>query len=413
MKNIKSMKALLLAVLMVLSVTLFAACGGESGGSNTQSAEAAYKVTVQDALGNPYTANIAVKFLKDGQQAAMQMVNESGVAEKTMTRDNYTVELQFTDPNANYRINTEDLTLTADKTELTVVLSMPLGDKSFTLYDDVVAYYVTAGCTDVTLNAEGRSFYIFSIEQAGKYEFSLAGSDAAIGYYGERHFVQETCPIEVKDNKFQMSFSQDMLGASPVIGIDAGEGNAVLCINRIGEPDWTIEQEPWHYYQPTVTVNPYTLPAGAKLNKFDIKSADGYNLVLNENDGFYHLDSADGPLVLALLAKDKLEKPEYVDTFEQIMENYGPCRYIYDSEGNFVRKEAYYDCLAKYIENCDEAYGVYPLTEDLAYIIQQTGAQQRWYQEDSPGYLFKNSNGEKIPGINSEISWLFMCRYIG
>jgi hypothetical protein len=60
----------------------------------------------------------------------------------------------------------------------------------------------------------------------------------------------------------------------------------------------------------------------------------------------------------------------------------------------------------------DKDTGLYPLNEDLKYIIQQSGDHNGWFQEDGVNYLFKDGNGMKLPGINSEISWLFMCNYM-
>ncbi len=425
MEKTKNFKVLFLAVLMVFSAVLFAACG-ESGtpetvptdGSGNAIAEtdAAYRISVVDALGKPIAEELAVKFMKDGKQDAMQLVNESGVAEKVLPRDNYTVELQFTNPTvgSGYDYDASDLTLSAEKTELTVVMSQKLGEQTLTIFangQDTEAHYVSAGCTTVTLDPEGRSYFIFTPTKPATYEFSLVGSDAVIGYYGETHYILDTNAAEVNDNKFQMSVSEDMIGATPVIGIDAAEGDAVLCIDPIGEAAWTIEQEPWITYKATVAINPYTLPAGAKLNKFDI-TGETKSLVFNETDGFYHIDSADGPLVLALIAKGQ-EAAEYTDTFEQIMENYSPRRIFYDENGNFVKKEGYVECLQQYIDASDETYGVYPLTKDLEYIIQQFGIQQGWFDESEPTYLFRDENGVNMSGINNEIAWLFMCRYLG
>ena len=146
----RNLKALLLVVLMVLSVAVFAACGGNQGEENTGStagqlsAEAAYQVVVVDAAGNPVSAGIAVKFMQGGSQKAMQLVNESGVAEKTLTRGDYTVELQFTDPNAQYVYDASDLTLSAEKTQLQIVMSQKLGEESQELSVGN-AYYVKEG----------------------------------------------------------------------------------------------------------------------------------------------------------------------------------------------------------------------------------------------------------------------------
>lgn len=415
----KKIKALLLVSLMLLSVAVFAACGGNQGGENPGqtggqlSAEAAYKVTVVDAAGNPITAGLAVKFMQGGSQVAMQLVNESGVAEKTLTRGDYTVELQFTDANAKYVYDASGLTLTAEKTELQVVLSQELGEEFHELSEGK-AYYVDQGCTNIPLNAEGRSYYIFVPKEVGKYEVSLVGSDVSIGYYGGSvHYIWDHSAAEVVDNKFSVNIKAGQLGgAVMIIGVDAGEGNAILSVQNIGEPDWSVEDEPWVVYQAKSVIDPYTLPAGAKLNKFDLTaSTETYNLVLNEADGFYHLNSTDGALVVVQIGNTS-EETDYLPPFETILEKQGIRRYFYDENGDFIKKEEYSECLLKYIENADETTGVYPLTEDLMYIIQQQGAQAGWFDVSGAGYLFKDKDGNKVIGINNEISWLFMCRYL-
>ena len=408
--KMKSIRVLALVLIAVLSVAVFAGCGGSAG--ETLSADAAYKVTVVDAVGVPYAGNIVVKFMQNGQQAGMQIVNESGVAEKTMPRGEYTVELQFTNTDVTYVYDKSNLTLTAEKTELEIVMSQALGEASQELSVGT-AYYVSTGCTNITLSAEGRSYYIFTPRAVGKYEVSLIGSDAAIGYYGGSiHYVWDHSAIEVTDNKFSVDIKAGQLGgAVMIIGVDAGEGNAVLSVQNIGEPDWSVEDEPWTVYNAASQINPYTLPAGASLNKFDLTAPTAtYNLVLG-GDGFYHLNSADGALVVVVLGENAKDV-EYVAPFQTILDKQGLRRYFYDENGQFLKKEEYSECVLKYIENMDEASGVYPLTEDLMYIIQNHGAQAGWYDESKPGYLFLDQNGNKVVGINNEISWLFMCRYL-
>ena len=423
----KNMKAFLLTVLMILSVALFAACGDiEKSGSNETteaplSAEADYKVTVVDVTGTPCAAVNAVKFMQDGQQVAMQIVKD-GVAVKNMTRGDYTVELQFSETDITYVYDKAAAVLSKEATEVKIIVSQALGEDAMNLFvkdKNYKAYFVSAGSTNITLDPADRSYYIFAPNQAGLYEFSLTGSDAALGYYGGTHFVQAVSVEEVVNNKFQISVSEGNLGSSYVIGIDAGNGNAVLSISRIGEPNWTIDQEPWTIYNPKKAPTPYTLPAGTKLNKFDLTaSTDTYNLVLNEAEGFYHLNSADGPLVLVKIGKTSEDseteiQSDYLPPFEVILEDSGVRRYFFDESGAFLKKEEYSDCLLTYIEKVDKASGMYPLTEDLMYIIQNQGIQAGWWDTDGQGYLFVDSEGNKVPGINSEIAWLFMCRYAG
>lgn len=421
MNNMKKVKALLLAVLMLLAVML-SACGGQGGTEASENGKVAYKVTVTDAVGNPYTSGMVVKFMQNGVQAGMQVVNEKGEAVKELAKGDYTVELQFTDSEAAYTCDTTDLTLSAEKTELTILLSRGMSQETRDLVvgnKTHAAHYVQTGCTKVALNEEGRTYFLFAPTEPGLYEFSVVGSDAAIGYYGAPHFVQENSATEVVDNKFTMSIRKSMIGDDNstgsfvlVIGLDAAQGDTSLSIQRIGEPEWSVEDEPWIIYKATVALAPYTLPDGAKLQKFDLTApTEQYTLVLNETDGFYHLDSADGALVLVQLGQTE-EKTDYLDPFEAILDRSGVSRYFFDEDGKFIKKESYSECLLEYIANMDEEKGVYPLTEDLKYIIQQRGEHSGWWDPESSLYLFVDDNGMAIPGINNEIAWLFMCRFM-
>lgn len=409
MKNMKKICALLLA--MVLCLGVLSACG--------DAGEPVYKVTVVDALGDPVTG-VVVKFMQGGTQAGMQVVNESGVAEKALAKGDYTVELQFTKSDVTYTYDEANMSLTDGKTELKVVLNKVLGDQFQTIFasgKDHDAYYVTVGGTQITLKADDRSYFLFAPQEGGTYEFSLNGSDAPIGYYGVPHFVQEQSAEEVVDNKFTVSVRPDMIGADNtgttvlVIGVDAGEGSAVLGIRRIGDHQWSVADEPWTVYEATTVPAAYTLPAGSTISEFDLTaSTDTYKLVKDGN-GFYHLDSENGPLVLVRLGKNAEVK--YLDPYETILEHTGVGRYFYkDAEKKeFDRKENYADCLLQYIACVDKDSGLYPLTEDLKYIIQNNGEHQGWWDPNG-NYIFLDDAGNSVPGINNEIAWLFMCCYI-
>lgn len=413
--KLKKKNILIVAIVLCL-VTLFASCGG----NGPESKEAPYTVTVKDALGTAYTEGVMVRFLKNGEQVAMQVVNDQGVVSKTMEKGDYTVELMFINTDTEYHYDKSALTLSAEKTSLDVVLSQMPSKESTTLYvgdNDYKAYTVKAGCTYVSLTAGKRNYFLFAPNTEGTYEFSVPGSSAAIGYYGAPHFVQDFSVAEVKDNKFTVSVSASMIGTGNtgtsiyVIGIDGGDAdsNCILAIDRTGPAEKTITDEPWHTYQAKTKPTAYVLPAGANIAEFDLTAATAtYSFVLNSNDGFYHLNSENGPLVLVRLA----EESEYIASYKKILETIGVNKYFYDADGNFVKKENYSDCLLEYIACVDENSGVYPLTEDLKYIIQQNGEYSGWFDPSSGTYLFKDDNGINIPGINAELAWLAMCCYI-
>lgn len=413
--NAKKIMSLLLAVLCVV---MLAACGEQEvvEESTGNSKEAAYRVSVVDALGNPYTDGIIVSFTGENGETAMQKVDEAGVAEKTLTKGTYTVALMFTGDENAYHYEAEGLEVTADTTELQVVLARAITEGSHMLYAQSAereAYYVSDGCTYVTLKAGERNYYLFVPTTEGTYEISVIGDVESLGYYGAPHFVQENNVGDIVDNVLTVSITAGMIGTGDtgttvlVLGVDAGSAeSAVLAIQRVGAHQWTVEDEPWIVYEPTVALSAYTLPEGAVVKEFDLTAS--YNLVLNTNDGFYHLDSADGPLVLVRLA----EPSKYLDSFKTILENTAIRRYFFDDNGGFVRKEEYSNCVLEYIERADEDAGVYPLTEDLKYIIQQHGGYAGWFDRDSGQYLFVDANGQPLAGINADTSWLFMCCYI-
>lgn len=418
MGNTKRFKALLLAAMMLLSVTLFAACG------ESQSAEADYKVTVMDAAGNPVSTGYAVRFMQNGQQVAMQIPNEKGESVKNMTRGDYTVELQFTGDQKYHYV--QDMTLTKDKTELTVKLAYTLSDESVELFvgdGDATVYFVNAGCTYIQLDSQKRSFFIFKPDQEGTYEFTVLENDAAIGYYGAPHFVQSISAAEVVDNKFTLSIREDTLaGSGYVIGVDAGEGSAILSITRTGDPQWSVEYEPWTVYQPTAQIEKFTLAEDIAVTDFDLSlPASAYPIVYNESDGYYHLGTADGPCVLTRLGSQS--KTRYTDPLGKMIEVSAVTSYFFDENGDFLKKESYTECLQNYCDGEDNGLDgtidtyfyldpvthTYPLTEDLKYIIQQRGAYAQWWDASSVHYLFKDANGAPLSGINPETAWLFMC----
>lgn len=416
MKNIRRYLVLTMTLLLLVSMGL-TACGGSGTGESTSAVDAdgnvEYRVVLTDALGNAYNEGIIVKFLQDGQEIAMQVVGQDGVAVKKLPAGDYTVELVYTNSEISYSYDEAAATLGADAPEVTIMMSRIVRPESTILYVDgqeQEAYIIEPGCTHVSLHTDKRTYFLFTPDQAGLYEFGVEGDAADVGYYGAPHFVQSESIAEVVDNKVQVSFNTGNLGGTMVIGLDSkGASDCVLTAARIGDALWTLDDEPWHIYQATVELSPYTLPAGAKLVNFDLTAAtDAYKLVLNEDDGFYHLDTADGPLVLVRLDGEL----EYMASYKTVLDRTGVVKYFFDDNGEFIRRESYTDCLLEYIPNADEKEGVYPLTEDLKYIIQQSGDNAGWWEKGGPGYIFVDEGGNNVPGINSEIAWLFMCCYM-
>ena len=61
--------------------------------------------------------------------------------------------------------------------------------------------------------------------------------------------------------------------------------------------------------------------------------------------------------------------------------------------------------------NMLDATMVYPLNDDLKYILQNYAAYQQWGDIESPNYLFRDAEGEPIAGINGDLAWMFALCY--
>ena len=438
MKTTKRIRALLLCALFLVSVLAMCACGkretkapkeNELAGDN--GSNAVYKVTVVDGSGQPYTEKIIVKFMQNGTQVAMTSIDANGVAQKELPKGEYTLEIATTESSVNFWFDKESAVLTAEKTEIQVTLVSAASGEATSITATVPgtetskeydAYNVDSGSTFVSVTAGDRTYVIFVPTEAGVYQVSVDG-DAQLGYYGAPHFVQPLSLAEIVDNSFTVSVNKSSISeentgtARYVIGLDAAEGveGVMLNITRIGDPEWTIEDEPWSRYQNKWEITDYTLPEGVTLKKFELTAPSvAYKLVLNETDRCYHLNSADGKLVFVQLEKDcygislKNMVGEIIIEDGVVMQSgSAPFRYMYNNGKDDFFKEDYTDAMRQFVTKRDAANGVYPLTEDLYYMLQKGIEFMGWCDPNSSNYRFA-----ELPGVNNEISWLFLCEYV-
>ena len=449
----KRFRALLLAVLMVCSLLAMSACGDseeptepqttgttESTGtpetepSETEPAgDVNYKVTLTDGVGRPYTEKVKVRFNQAGAQVAMAIVNADGVVEKTLPRGDYDIQIESFSSDVTFYYDAAAAKVTADAPELQIVLAQETVDAEgnpvvstegiFAGGKDTVAWQISAGSSHVKLTAGERNYFLFVPAQPGTYEFSVTGNDASVGIYGaSTHFIQDHSTYEVVDNKITLSVQPSMIGTGStgttvfVIGLDGAEGitDAVLNVICVGDPEWSFTEEPWTNYEPKQEIVPYTLPEGITLKPFNLTAAtEDCQLVYNEVDGTYHLGTADGPRVFVQLGSSMQGISLLAMVGEIIIQNgvpmqtgSAPFRYSYNNGQDDFFKEDYTDAMRQYVTNRDKASGVYPLNEDLYYILPMGIEQNGWCREDTANYLFAGQEG-----INHEIAWMFLLVY--
>lgn len=358
-----------------------------------------YTVTVLDAKGEP-AADVVVRIFSGDREVAKQTTDKNGGVSAHLERGNYTVKLEN---NAN-PYDEKAAVLSVAKPDLTLSLGMALDtSKSLKVNDpltdkNVKMYYLPEGATYVTLTSGSRNYFLFEPTRAGTFRFSSSNTAARIGHFGTDMFVYTTNVAEVSGNAFNISVNENELGNIFVIALDATCDAAVVQITRIGDPAWSIENEPTVEYKGSGAPKPVTAPTG--LTNLDIFSATQHHLVYSDKDGYYHLDSASGPVVYVQLDSS------YVSIQSLLTEFGNMTAYLYNADGTFKAKEQYAGLMQQYVENMDKNQKVYPLTKDLKYMIENFGNSQNWWNAGEPGYLF-----EEVEGVNADSAWMFLYCY--
>ncbi len=360
-----------------------------------------YMVTVEDYFGNPMT-DAVVSLVKDGTMMSMQQVNSQGVMSVQLEDGEYAVSIAFTDGVVRHY---QPVTLTPEKAATTVRVAENVSDETAKLYGNPT-HFVKVGGTYVTLQSDVVNYFLFAPEEEGIYKFTTSDPGAVISYWGGNiHFISnQTDNTDYADNAFTREVKTENLGVIHIIGV-TGADDAIIEITRIGGPTYDpVRESAWVPYTLSWLPTTFTLPAGTELTHVDVTgSTDYYKLVLNEQDGFYHVGSADGPVMYMELGADA----PYISMYNLLgLTGFGGTRfgyYFFDDNGEFLYKESYNDSMIMYAQKISS--GVYPLTPDLAYMMQMGGADKGWWDEENPNYLF----GALTQTLNKDIAWMFAC----
>lgn len=363
-----------------------------------------YSVTTLNGKGNAL-GGLTIVFYAGDKQVAKQTGDKKGVAKVTLERGTYTIKVEgskmfYDEKAAVVSVNSPNLTLilaSAVNTTNTYELVVTQPDETDKIYQ---APYIKEGAVYAPLAAGDRNYFMFEPTREGTYRFASSNPYAKIGHFGTDMFVYLENSATVSGNAFTLSVRESELGNVYVIGIDAATNcsAAVVQVTRIGDPAWSIEDMPTTEYKGSGAPKPVTAPSG--LTDLDIKSSTQHHLVFNEKDGYYHLDSATGPVVYA-----KLDNPR-ASIMGMLVEFGNMTAVIYNADGTFKAKEQYAVLMQQYVNNMDSAQAVYPLTKDLKYMLETYGNAQNWWNAGEPGYLF-----EEDTDVNPASAWMFLYCY--
>ena len=395
--------------LLICASALLTACNNPTE-TDTESAaggDVAYTVNVSDYLGNAVDG-VVVNLLKNGEQVAMKrLIN--GSATFTEAPGEYTFTVVSTDSETEYYYDPVLCVLSAEKTAASITLYEKLTGEPREIFARLDyeseheahdAYFIGEGATYVELNAGARTFFLFTPERSGTFLFDVVGaSDAVIGYFGGTFNVLVENQAERKGTAIELEFVADQVGnLVSVLAVDSEIAeNCVITVRRVGDVTVSIHDLPWTSY-----VDPDYEEYFANCANWEKTGFVPFNItdptlsaVYNEEDGYYHLNAADGPVLFVRLG----EASDYLASFETVCETSRMGAYIYDEDGNFVTKESYNELFIQH------SFATVPLTEEIAHAIKNHGASAKWWDMTYDGNLFANVAATLV----GENAWLFAC----
>ena len=227
------------------------------------------------------------------------------------------------------------------------------------------------------------TIFEFCPEEAGVYVFTT--DNGVLGYWGATpNFVQDK--TENKTNSLE--YNLENAGPSIMVGV-TGEGEATITVKKAGEAE-TKPTIPTIVYSNVVVPEAMDEFEVALPNTVDINDDVKDTAVLGA-DGFYHLNTADGPVLFVNFESEAIS----------FLEAYGYGRLngvVTNDDDEVIAIVDYNEAFIEYYAAANED-GCYPLTEDLITILKEVGANESWYGEE--GWI----------GGDPEEAWMFACCY--
>ncbi len=251
----------------------------------------------------------------------------------------------------------------------------PLKEGTYELTLDDSAYY---------------TLYTFTPDEIGVYTFTVS-EGATIGYWGAGSFYVKN------PNSTESSIEKEIksVGNSAVVGITSEEPNVTLTIEKTGESEGLVETV---YVEWTNIHTPTADLAGtpADVELVDIDITQSYTTVLGE-DGYYHLDSADGPIIYVDLKNGEFD-------LGLAFGSYGALTMRGEYNGiNYDFKPA----MSSYNTAITGTDGIYPVTEDLyAFLNGYGNGAGAWYTPSMSCFEEIQSGN-----FNTDSAWMVMCSY--
>lgn len=364
----------------------------------------AYTVKVTDYAGKAQK-NVTVQFLSEGSPVAAQRTGTTGQVSVELPIADYTVKLAFSGKPMYYE--DKNTTLTPGRPSLVLRVTAVTGG---TPEDEWFGPTYTAGVggTYVTMQPNVVTYFAFAPEQEGLYRVTASDPDAQISYWGSINFpIEQQINGGVATNTFELNVKEGNIGVTYAIGI-TGVSDCILEIERIGTAVLDNSDVPWEVYEGNPPTKAISLGGSKKFTQVDMTQETESVILVMDNDGFYHLNSVDGPMLYVNLGPNA----PYISMYNMLgVSGVGGTRlgkYFYLEDGSLLKKEDYTACMISYVECRDPVNQVYPLNEDLMYMLKNGSENMGWSDVDNANFMFT----ELGESFNPELGWMFAVCYV-
>lgn len=151
--------------------------------------------------------------------------------------------------------------------------ALVLGENTLTLLDTAVT-----------------TIFVFEPTETAVYTFT-APNGTILGYWGAGDWFLSN------PNSTTNTYEWTCIGVGQkaYMGVSGVDGEFTLTVTKTG--DYEVVETPIVKYENKAELNAFTVPAGATLGAYVDVFGDTHTAVLGD-DGYYHLDSVDGPILL-------------------------------------------------------------------------------------------------------------------
>lgn len=260
-------------------------------------------------------------------------------------------------------------------------------DENYTVVKDVK---LVLGDNECDLNGEFEyTVYSFAPDEIGTYTVST--DDGFIGIVSYNGMWVTVEPSKYTVSQTELVWDCTSVGQSIWVAINSDTDSAKI---TVAWDELVIVTIPKTEYANKTTPKAFTFDG----DKEELTYVDTFDDIADEavlgDDGYYHLNAADGPVLYADL-NDSLMSLVDANSYGQLV------AVKYDDNGEAIEKIYYTSAFTAY-EKYMDADGYYPLTEDLIVIYQTVGENNNWYGDDESAWV----------GGGLSDAWMFACYYV-